>query len=120
MKNLILLITLITQTNVFASTFGYAPCEEADLTLLAASHALENPAMNQMLNETIIPTQTKCEVSKPRFMHPAVCGARVVLIDSYKIETEKAQYKIVIDHSYNQCTRERRYVQIKELSYKAR
>ena len=115
MKTLILLLTLVT-TSAFAQDF--TTCKTGDINLLKSTSATRNPMMNLLLNDVIIPEIETCEVSKPRYIHPAVCGAHITQVDTFKIKTmDQAEYTLTVDSSYRSCYRIRVIPMLTKLTY---
>ncbi len=115
MKTLITLFLITILSNAKADVFTYQECTDGDLAKLSGAHLLQNPLMNQMISDEIIPVVKNCEVMKPRNFYAQVCGQQITELDHYKITTENnIKYEITTNMTYKSCLRMRVFLQIDE------
>ena len=115
MKTLILILSILA-SSAYAQEFN--KCEKGDMNLLSIASTRNNPKMQQLVKERIIPEIETCEISKPRYIHPAVCGANISQVDTFKIKTvNQALYTITVDSSYRSCYRHIVLPRLTKLTY---
>lgn len=123
MKTLVMTIALILSIGTFAEidpreNGQFETCTEGDLNLLGAARYGSPEAIRKLVDEEILESKVSCVVSKPRFFHPAVCGAAITQIDTFIVNTDNgASYTVVVDSSYRSCLRIRVVPVIKSLKY---
>lgn len=119
MKTISLIFTLLISFNTFsqADNVPFETCTAGDMNLLGAATVLGNQALNNFIREEVVERNTSCQVSKPRYFHPAVCGTNVTQIDTFVITVDEAKYTIVVDSSYRSCLRMRIIPVVKKFSY---
>ncbi|MEE2670676.1 MAG: hypothetical protein VYA54_03145 [Bdellovibrionota bacterium] len=103
----LLTITLLTLSTIsFAQEFN--PCSEADMRLLEVAKT-RHRNISAIVREELLDAQGKCTVSKPRRNHPAVCGIKIGIIDTFKFRIDRrTSYEVVVDSSYISCQRNSR------------
>ncbi len=124
MKKMMILVLALVATTTMATTPidpsnpGFQPCTDNDWNLLTAATVRGSRTINNLVTENVIPTSVSCIVEKPRFFHPAVCGAHITQVDTFIINTEeKESFTIQVDSSYSSCVRMRVIPMIKSLEY---
>lgn len=115
---LLILICSFGAKAQFDNGASFQKCSEGDLMLLEAATFQSPGAIKRLVDEEILENNVDCMVKKPRFFHPAVCGAAIVQLDTYMIKTSnRASYTVVVDSSYKSCLRIRVAPAIKSLKY---
>lgn len=119
MKTLIAMMILLGAFAVQAQDQAkFEKCTEGDMRLLEASISTDNGIVKRFIQDEVLPGKRTCVVSKPRYIHPAVCGTQITQIDTFVINNEnRSSYTIVVDSSYRSCIRIRRIPVIKSMKY---
>jgi hypothetical protein len=118
MKALFILFAIGLSLTLQAEEPKFKTCEEGDLNLLNVAQVMGDKALKNFIDDEVVANQASCIVSKPRFVHPAVCGTMITQIDTFILNTSKrASYTIVVDSSYRSCLRYRRIPVVKTLKY---
>lgn len=103
MKYLLTTTLLILSTMSFAQEFS--PCTDADMRLLEVAKT-RHRNISAIVREELLDAQGKCTVSKPRRNHPAVCGIKIGIVDTFKFRIDRrTTYEVVVDASYISCQR---------------
>jgi hypothetical protein len=120
MKTIIALMMILGAFAVQAQDMPtkFEKCTDGDMRLMEASMSLDEGAVKRFIQDEVLPKKSTCMVSKPRYIHPAVCGTQITQIDTFVINTEnRASYTVVVDSSYRSCLRYRRIPVIKSMKY---
>ncbi len=124
MKKLMVLVIALSGLSTMARTprhpdqAEYKKCMDGELRLLEAATIKAPEAIRTLVDTEILENQTSCVVNKPRFFHPAVCGAAIVQIDTFMVRTSsESVYTVVVDSSYRSCERSRIVPIIKSMTY---
>ncbi|MBD63606.1 MAG: hypothetical protein CME62_00230 [Halobacteriovoraceae bacterium] len=103
MKTFLTLTTLLIALTASANSTGtFKPCELGDLISLENAQTRIDSVHNFIKDELIeIPN---CSISKPRFVHPAVCGVLISQVDTYVFILDRsARVTVQVDKSYIAC-----------------
>lgn len=118
MKALLIFLALGLSLSAEASEAKFQLCTEGDLSLLNVAQVSKNKALKSFIQDEVLSQQVGCVVSKPRFIHPMVCGTEITQVDTFIIQTkEGATYTMVIDSSYRSCIRCLRIPSVKSFKY---
>ena len=104
MKTLILIITTISANFAFATNAEFKKCTTEDIKVLEQAHS-RFTSLNVVIREELLPAEERCMVSKPRYFHPTVCGARITKIDTYRFLMGRngSSFEIEVDSSHISC-----------------
>lgn len=105
MKTLSLIIITLTTNLVFATeNLRFESCSPQDIKTLETAHT-RFKAIENLIREELLPMESRCLVSKPRMIYPAVCGIRISQIDTFQFLMGRngARYEVKVDSSYTSC-----------------
>lgn len=118
MKTLIALMIIMNASAAWATEAKFEKCSEGDMRLLEVAQSFDRGVIKNFIEDVVLPNQASCVVSKPRFVHPAVCGTMISMIDTFVINTENnSSYTIIVDSSYRSCLRSLRVPGIESMKY---
>lgn len=105
MKTFSLIIIALASNLVFAyENPRFESCSSQDIKTLETAHTRFGGIKN-VIREELLPMESRCLISKPRMIHPAVCGIRITQIDTFQflVGRNGARYEVKIDSSYTSC-----------------
>lgn len=103
MKYFIISFLLISPLT-HASIQEFNNCTSLDIEFLRNADVIGNQALADLIDDESMKFDNHCTVSKPRNIHPAVCGIFISQLDTYILKSSNStQYKITVDSSYIAC-----------------
>ncbi len=124
MKTLIAVLTLTAAFEVNARSIihpeegpTFVECSDSDLSVFEVARSSALPGLDDVVRNEVLANKVACKVSKPRYFHPAVCGAVISQVDTYIFTTNNATVEVVVDSSYRSCYRDIVIPDIKSLIF---